>query len=60
MRDWLSIDDLAQLLGVPKETVYQWNRKGTGPDVTHVGRHVRYHRPAVDAWLSANTTKAGA
>lgn len=58
MREWLSVDELAGLLDVPKETVYQWNRKGSGPEVTRVGRHVRYHRAAVDAWLAAHTKAA--
>lgn len=55
MQEWLSVDDLARLVDVPKRTVYEWNRTHTGPPVTRVGKYVRYQRLAVEAWLDANT-----
>lgn len=44
--------DLADLLGVPLETVYQWRRKHTGPRGFRVGRHLRYDPEDVRAWIS--------
>lgn len=29
--DWYSPEELADMLGVPVATVYQWRHKGTGP-----------------------------
>lgn len=48
---WLSSQDLADELGVPVSTVYAWNYKGTGPRLYRLGRHVRYRRADVDAWI---------
>lgn len=47
----LSIEDLSDYLGVPKNTLYQWRTKGYGPAGVRVGKHVRYRPEAVDAWL---------
>lgn len=44
--------DLADLLGVPVETVYQWRRKGTGPRGFRVGRHLRFDPADVSAWVA--------
>lgn len=41
---------LADYLGVPLATVYQWNSRGTGPKRIRIGKHVRYRRADVDAW----------
>ncbi|WP_344923806.1 helix-turn-helix domain-containing protein [Saccharopolyspora gregorii] len=34
--------DVADYLGVPVGTVYQWRTRGTGPTGKRVGKHVRY------------------
>ncbi len=47
----LSLDDLAAFLGVPKRTLYSWRYRGEGPVGYRVGRHVRYRREDVEAWL---------
>lgn len=49
----LTIVDVAAYLGIPVGTVYQWRHKGTGPAGMRVGRHVRYRRRDVEAWLDA-------
>ncbi|MFF7436591.1 helix-turn-helix domain-containing protein [Streptomyces sp. NPDC008122] len=47
---YLTPDDIAELFGVPLETVYQWRRKRTGPPGFRVGKHVRYDPVAVQQW----------
>lgn len=47
----LSIDDVADYLGVPKNTLYQWRSKGYGPPGRRVGKHVRCRPDDVDAWI---------
>jgi excisionase family DNA binding protein len=47
----LSLTDLSEMLGVPVHTLYRWRYKGDGPVGYRVGRHVRYRREAVEAWL---------
>lgn len=46
----LSPAELAEREGVPLETVYLWNRKGTGPRYMKVGIHVRYRVQDVITW----------
>jgi excisionase family DNA binding protein len=47
----MSVQELADYLGVPRSTVYQWNYAGTGPRFLRVGKYSRYRRADVDAWL---------
>ena len=47
----LSVDEVAEFLGIPVATLYQWRHKGAGPDAYRVGRHLRYEPSAVRAWL---------
>lgn len=48
---WIGPEDLANELGVPTRTVYGWRTKGGGPRGYRIGRHVRFKREDVDAWL---------
>jgi excisionase family DNA binding protein len=50
----LTVTQLADELGVPVQTIYTWNSRGTGPKYVKVGRHVRFRRSDVDAWTRAN------
>ncbi|MGW4987429.1 helix-turn-helix transcriptional regulator [Streptomyces mirabilis] len=50
---YLAPSDVAALLGVPIETVYQWRRKRTGPRGFRVGRHLRYDPDDVRAWVES-------
>jgi len=48
--DVLTIDELAVYLKVPKSTLYKLVREGSAP-CQKVGKHWRFHRDAIDAWL---------
>ena len=48
----LSINEVAEWLGVPVTTLYQWRTRGKGPAGIRIGRHVRYDRADVEAWLA--------
>lgn len=50
---YLTPIDLADLLGVPIETIYQWRRKDAGPRGFRVGRHLRYDPEDVRAWVAS-------
>ena len=43
--------ELGTELGVPERTLAQWRYRGIGPAYLKIGRHVRYDRREVDAWL---------
>jgi excisionase family DNA binding protein len=47
----MTLAEVAEMLGVPVATLYQWRYHGTGPRGIRVGRHVRYRAADVDAWL---------
>ncbi|MFC8763563.1 helix-turn-helix domain-containing protein [Streptomyces sp. NPDC057193] len=49
---YLTPDDIAELFGVPLETVYHWRKQRTGPPGFRVGRHVRYDPLAVRTWVT--------
>lgn len=49
----LTPEQLAELFGVPIGTVRAWRLKNTGPQGFRVGRHVRYRREAVLAYIAA-------
>lgn len=57
MSELLSPQELADYLGVPVRTVYTWQHKGTSPNYIRVGKHVRYRREDVEAWLTAHTAE---
>ena len=46
---------IAEYLEIPEPTLRQWRHKGTGPQWTRVGRHVRYRWSDVEAWLDSQT-----
>lgn len=49
----LSVEDLASMLGVPRQTVYVWRVKGYGPVSARIGKYVRYRRADVNTWIDA-------
>jgi excisionase family DNA binding protein len=53
----MSITDLSQMLGVPIHTLCRWRHKGDGPVGYRTGRHVKYRRATVEAWLETQTDK---
>ena len=47
----LTVAEVADWLGVPVRTVYEWRYRGGGPRGYKVGRHARYRREHVEQWL---------
>lgn len=47
----LSVDELADYLGVPAKTLYAWRHRREGPLGFRVGRHLRYRWSDVQAWI---------
>ena len=46
----LTTRQLAAREGVSLETVYVWNRDGTGPQRMRIGKHIRYRLADVEEW----------
>ncbi|MER7679688.1 helix-turn-helix domain-containing protein [Streptomyces sp. NPDC096934] len=49
---YLTPDDIAEIFEVPKETVYQWRKKRTGPAGFRIGKHLRYDPTDVHTYVA--------
>jgi len=49
---WLSVDEIAEYLGVSKDTVYSWIN-GRGMPAHRMGRLWKFKRNKVDAWVES-------
>ncbi len=47
----LSVEELANFLQVPVQTIYGWRKKGEGPRGLRIGRHLRFVYTDVLTWL---------
>jgi DNA-binding transcriptional MerR regulator len=52
-----TVQDVADYLGVPVKTLYQWRCTGYGPQGRRVGKYLRYNPDDVIAWFKALDTK---
>jgi excisionase family DNA binding protein len=50
--------EVADFLGMPLATLQSWRAQRTGPPGYRVGRHVRYRREDVEAWLEERSDAA--
>jgi excisionase family DNA binding protein len=53
----LTLQEACDLLRVPEGTLRYWRHLGTGPRSFKIGRHVRYWRADLLAWLSEQTRR---
>lgn len=49
---WLNLEEISQYLGVSKDTIRLWIRKGTIPG-HKVGRQYKFKVSEVDAWITS-------
>ncbi|MFI6428624.1 helix-turn-helix transcriptional regulator [Promicromonospora sp. NPDC050880] len=54
----LSIDELADYLGLPVRTIYAWRTEGKGPRGVLLGKHVKFYASDVQAWLASRRETA--
>jgi excisionase family DNA binding protein len=54
----MTLAELSEMLGIPVNTLYGWRCRGEGPPGYRIGRHIRYRRAAVEAWLEEQTDTA--
>lgn len=52
------VQDVADYLGVPPKTLYQWRSARYGPPARRVGKYLRYKPDDVVAWFEAITTES--
>lgn len=51
----LSLDDVANWLGVRPQTIYSWRKVGLGPRAIKVGAALRFRHSDVEAWINSQT-----
>ena len=49
---WLKVDEIAEYLGVSRDTVYNWI-SGRGMPAHRIGRFWKFKRNEVDEWVRA-------
>ncbi len=55
----MTTDEVAQYLRVPVSTVHRWRSLGEAPKAARVGKHLRWRRADIDAWLEAQSQPVG-
>ena len=55
----LDLEWLSEFIDIPPRTIYNWRLRVEGPPAYRVGRHLRFQRSEVDAWLDGRRDKAG-
>lgn len=54
----LSVEELAEYLGVPAGTLANWRHLGRGPAFVRVGRLIRYRAEDIAGWIEDRITYA--
>ncbi|OYV63752.1 MAG: hypothetical protein B7X01_00020 [Acidiphilium sp. 21-62-4] len=54
--NWLTRDNLSQILGIARSTLDNAAARGYGPPFYRVGRLIRYDATEVQAWIDAGYT----
>lgn len=57
MNKLLKTEEVAQTLGLKKNTMEIWRSKGQGPAFVRVGRAVRYREEDIEAYLAAGSAQ---
>lgn len=55
---WLSVEEIANHLGVKKETIYKWLSQNRIP-AHKVGRLWKFRKPEVDKWVTTGGAGRG-
>jgi hypothetical protein len=49
--EFLTLEDLSDVIGAPVGTLRHWRQTGYGPKSAKIGRRVLYRRRDVEVWL---------
>jgi len=52
--NFLSLEDLAEYLGIPKRTLYAWRYRGEGPTGYRLGGRIKFRPSDVEEWLCSH------
>ena len=51
LEPFMSVDELANYLGVPKQTIYDWRVNGKGPKAHRFGKRIMFAASDVRSWV---------
>lgn len=51
-------EEVAEYLGVPKQTIYDWRVHGKGPQAYRIGKRIRFTVSDVRAWVATQRDDA--
>lgn len=54
----LSVPDLAEYLGVPVQTIYDWRLRGEGPRAYRFGKRIKFAVSDVRVWVDSHRDPA--
>ena len=54
---WLSVDEIAEYLGIKRDTIYKWLNRKNMP-AQRMGRLWKFKKDQVDAWIEAGGASA--
>jgi excisionase family DNA binding protein len=54
----MTIDEVAEYTQLPKNTLYKMRSQRGGPRAARLGKHLRYRKSDVDAWITAHLDEA--
>jgi excisionase family DNA binding protein len=57
LTDLLTIGEVAAILKLDVATLYRWRHEHKGPPAALIGRHLRYRRRDLNAWLDVQFSK---
>ena len=49
----MTLDEVAAYTQLPKNTLYKMRSQGHGPRAARLGKHLRYRKADVDAWITS-------
>jgi excisionase family DNA binding protein len=58
MAQLLTIEQVAEQLQVPVDTLYYWRSKKQGPAGFKVGKYLRWQQADVDAWIASRVPQS--
>jgi excisionase family DNA binding protein len=56
----MTTEGVAGYLQLPVPTIYSWRARGEGPRAIRVGKHLRWRKSDIDAWLERQADPAPA
>jgi len=54
---WLSVDEVAEYLGIKRFTVYKWVQR-SGLPARKIGRLLKFRKPEIDNWVEIQDAKS--